>query len=121
MRKPIPTIDGPQHPNVLGEGNRSHGAMALHAKGAIIVLLLLAILILAPITTAHAQDEQTPTPVPTATPAPMYQVTLPSGSLMQVDRTVSYGDIFIVCAIIFITTIYAVFQILRMINVSSDR
>ena len=94
-----------------------HGDKALQANVAAIVFLLVLLLALAPIYTAHAQDGQTPTP----TPAPMYQVTLPTGNLMQIDRSISYGDIFIVCAIIFFTVIYAVFNILRLTNVSSDR
>jgi hypothetical protein len=119
MRKPFPH-PGLQHPTVLGAvRNHSTDTMALQAKGVIFAFMLLA-LILIPISTVHAQEEQTPTPTPTATPAPMYQITLPSGSLMQVDRSVSYGDIAIFCAIIFFTTIYAVVNILRLTHVSSD-
>ncbi len=67
----------------------------------------------------------TDTPTPTVTWTPLathgpeafdYDVQLPSGSVMLVERRVTFGDLFIVSAIIFLTVTTVVFSILRMVS-----
>jgi hypothetical protein len=63
----------------------------------------------------------THTPTPTWTPFPThpisdsdYDVQLPSGNALTIDRTVTYGDIYVTAAIILLTVVYIVFNLLRM-------
>jgi hypothetical protein len=49
-------------------------------------------------------------------------VQLPSGKVMLIERRVSYGDIYITAAIILLTVVIVVFNILRMTDdVPSNR
>jgi hypothetical protein len=72
---------------------------------------------------------ETPTPTPTLTPLPTrasdsiyIDVQLPSGKVMLIERRVSYGDIYITAAIILLTVVIVVFNILRMTDdVPSNR
>lgn len=65
--------------------------------------------------TETSTPTQTWTPLPTHLPdASDYDIQLPSGNVMTIDRRVDYGDIFISSAIILLTVIVTVFNILRM-------
>jgi hypothetical protein len=72
---------------------------------------------------------ETPTPTPTLTPMPThvedavdYDVQLPSGKVMLVERRIDYGDIYITAAIILLTMVIVVFNVLRMTDdVRSDK
>lgn len=72
---------------------------------------------------------ETPTPTPTITPMPThaadsveYDVQLPSGKVMLIERKIDYGDIYITAAIILLTMVIVVFNVLRMTDdVRSDK
>ena len=64
---------------------------------------------------AIAQTE-TPTPTITPTPANLSQVTLTSGSTLVVDRTVTYGDIYITLALLLFVVINSVSTVIQIID-----
>ena len=61
---------------------------------------------------------QTPEPTPTSTPTPVYEydLALPSGTHVAVERRITYGDIAIVIAIMAVTVCFIIYFMIRVVK-----
>ena len=64
------------------------------------------------------EPEPTPTPDPNITPTPAHlaKVNLSSGSVLNIERSISYGDIAEIMAVMLIVVIYAVTVVIRTMD-----
>lgn len=75
----------------------------------VIVLTALSLLCVSP----QPAQAQTPEPTPTATPAYQYGVVLSSGAEVVVVRSVTYGDVLVLCGLLLLAILFVFYIVLR--------
>lgn len=74
-------------------------------------LMVLVLALVLDVSPARAQD-----PEPTSTPVYSYDITLPSGTHVEVVRTITYGEIAVVVAVMAVTVCFIAFFLISVVR-----